>query len=64
MLPPMLTPAPYLYTRREAASILRISPRTLGRWVRSGILRGTRVGPRLLRFTEAQIDSARKQAAQ
>lgn len=61
MLPPMLTP--YLYTRREAAGILRISPRTLGRWLRAGILKGTRVGPRLLRFSEAQIAAARRQAA-
>lgn len=55
--------SPYLYTRREAAGILRISPRTLGRWIKSGILKGTRVGPRLLRFSEAQIAAARKESA-
>ena len=44
-----------LYTKEEAADILKISPKTLGDWLRAGKIRGVKVG-RLWRIPETALD--------
>ncbi|HEV3381658.1 MAG TPA: helix-turn-helix domain-containing protein [Trebonia sp.] len=42
--------------RSEAASRLRVSVRTIRRYGKSGLLEERRVGPQLVRITEASVD--------
>jgi excisionase family DNA binding protein len=50
-----------LLHRREAAARLRVSLSTVKRWGAAGLLDERRVGPKLVKITEASVDSlARK----
>jgi excisionase family DNA binding protein len=50
-----------LLHRREAAARLRVSLSTVKRWGAAGLLDKRRVGPKLVKITEASVDSlARK----
>lgn len=44
------------YTRAEAAEMLRVTSRTIDRWLRAGTLQGTKVGGRWL-IPESAIQS-------
>jgi excisionase family DNA binding protein len=46
-----------LLTLAQAAARLGCSPRTVRRYVAAGVLRGYRVGPRMLRVTAGDVDS-------
>ncbi|MGH3266096.1 MAG: helix-turn-helix domain-containing protein [Trebonia sp.] len=46
-----------LLDRREAARRLRVSLATVKRYGASGLLEERRIGPRLIRITEASVDS-------
>ncbi len=55
-----------LLHRREAAARLRVSLSTVKRWGAAGLLDERRVGPKLVKITEASVDSVarkRKDAA-
>ena len=52
----MLDPTPLLDCR-EAAARLHVSVRTVRRYGQSGLLDQRRVGPWLIRFTEASVDA-------
>ncbi len=44
-------------TPEEAAKILKVSPQTLRRWLRTGSIRGTKVGDgKLWRISQSTID--------
>jgi excisionase family DNA binding protein len=45
-------------TTQKAAAYLNISVRTLHNWLRDGIVKGHRCGPRLLRFDCDELDAA------
>jgi excisionase family DNA binding protein len=45
-----------LYTYKEASAYLKVSEATLRTWRRDGILAGRTIGPRLVRFTEDELD--------
>lgn len=51
----MTTDVSRLMGMEAAARFLDISPRTLRRWVREGRIRAYRVGPRLVRFSPADL---------
>ena len=40
----------------EAAARLRVSERTVRRYITAGLLDGVRVGPRLVKVTEMSVD--------
>lgn len=40
----------------EAAARLRVSERTVRRYITAGLLDGVRVGPRLIKVTEMSVD--------
>jgi excisionase family DNA binding protein len=40
----------------EAAARLRVSERTVRRYITAGLLDGVRVGPRLVKVTERSVD--------
>ncbi|MDM3904216.1 helix-turn-helix domain-containing protein [Mycobacterium intracellulare subsp. chimaera] len=42
-------------TVSEAAACARVSPRTIERWVHSGVLPAQRLGPRLLRISASDL---------
>ncbi len=45
------------FTPEEAAKILKVSPQTLRRWLRTGSIRGTKVGDgKLWRISQSTID--------
>lgn len=46
-------------TRQEAANLLKISLPTLNEYTRSGIIKGSRIGTRVL-YAEADVDEAVK----
>lgn len=48
---------PKTETIQEAATRLKVSDETARRWFHSGILRGFRVGPRLLRVFSTDVDA-------
>lgn len=48
-MPGTHTPRPNLVSLGDAATEVRVSERTLRRWVATGRLAGYRVGPRLVR---------------
>lgn len=55
-----------LLSRREAARRLYVSMSTVKRWGAAGLLEERRVGPKLVRITEASVEavlSRRKDAA-
>ena len=54
---PIVTPtAERLYVIAEVAEHLRVSEKTVLRWIRKGALQATRIGPHgLLRVTEAEL---------
>jgi len=46
-----------MLSRKEAAERLTVSPETIGRYVRTGVLPGYRVGPRRLAIPEAAVET-------
>jgi excisionase family DNA binding protein len=46
-----------LLGRAEAAERLRVSERTVRRYGKSGLLDARRVGPKLVKITEASVDA-------
>lgn len=48
---------PVLLDRGEAARRLRVSPRTVRRYGRAGLLEERRVGPRLVKVTEESVEA-------
>jgi predicted DNA-binding transcriptional regulator AlpA len=50
-----MTPIDPVYTRREAAKILRISIRTLQNLEKSGAIQSVRITPRIIGFREAEL---------
>lgn len=51
------TESPWL-TVREVAQFYRVSTRTITRWVASGEIRSTRIGPgRLVRIHRSELDT-------
>ncbi len=44
-----------LMSTAEAADRLRVSPRTIARWIKAGELRGVRLGRRLFRVPESEV---------
>jgi excisionase family DNA binding protein len=53
-----------LLSRREAARRLYVSLSTVKRWGKQGVLEERRVGPKLVRITEASVEALlRKDAA-
>ena len=46
-----------LLERGEAATVLRVSPRTVRRYGRAGLLDERRVGPRLVRVTRESVEA-------
>lgn len=46
-----------LLDRSEAAALLCVSPRTVRRWGKLGLLDERRVGPRLVRVTEESVEA-------
>ncbi|WP_201408415.1 helix-turn-helix domain-containing protein [Mycobacterium paraintracellulare] len=42
-------------TVSEAAACARVSPRTIERWIRAGVLPAQRFGPRLLRISATDL---------
>ena len=47
---------PDLLTPAEVAELLRVSKRTVLRWVETGELRAFRFGPRLLRIPRSEVE--------
>ncbi|MCF6387292.1 helix-turn-helix domain-containing protein [Mycobacterium sp. MBM] len=47
---------PKLVTLEQAAGELAVSPRSVRRYLASGLLVGVRVGPRLIRITRESLD--------
>ncbi len=45
-----------LFNVEETAKILRVSPRQVWRYIESGKLKVIRLSPRILRFTEKNIE--------
>jgi len=45
-----------LLTIREVAEILRVSRRTIERWVKQGKIKAVRIGPHTLRFTPSDVE--------
>jgi len=52
-----------LYTMEEAAAELKISPQTLGKWLRAGKVRGVKLG-RIWRIPESALDEIAKSGTQ
>lgn len=52
--------AEVLYTKEQAAEILNVSPLTLGNWLRSGKIRGVKLG-RVWRIPESALDEVARQ---
>ena len=46
-----------LFTLRQAADIACVDPKTIRRRISDGDLRATRLGPRLIRIAEADLDA-------
>jgi len=55
-----LVAAEVLYTKEQAAEILNVSPLTLGNWLRSGKIRGVKLG-RVWRIPESALDEVARQ---
>lgn len=55
-----MTPAERLYTVEEAAEHLCVSKVTLSRWLRSGKIRGVKIG-RAWRIPESALDEVARQ---
>ncbi|MEV0027320.1 helix-turn-helix domain-containing protein [Streptomyces atroolivaceus] len=54
------TESPWL-TVREVAQFYRVSTRTITRWVASGEIRSTRIGPgRLVRIHRSELDTEQR----
>lgn len=53
----LTTPPPAWLAQAEAAEYLGITDRTLRRWVASGQLPAYRLGVRLLRFKQSDLDA-------
>ena len=52
-----MKPEPLLLSKAAAARSLNVSPRQLTRFVASGQLTPIRLGPRLVRFTPAELEA-------
>lgn len=46
---------PETYTVAEAARLLKVQERTVRAWLRSGKIRGFKIGPKSLRITESEL---------
>lgn len=53
---PVSSPDRTLLTADEVAAILRVTPRTVRRWTRAGLIEPIRLGGRLVRYTPAAVD--------
>ena len=49
--------SPKLITVQEAASRIGVSTQSIRRWISSGLIRGVRVGPKLIRVDAASLDN-------
>ncbi len=47
-----------MLSAREAAALLGVARATVLRWARAGLLPATRVGPKLIRFSRADVLAA------
>ena len=45
-----------LYTREEAATVFKVSPRTIDRWIRIGALRRADTPGNVVRIPRSEID--------
>ena len=52
-----------VHTPREAAEILKISPRTLFSITQRGLIKPMRIGPRVVRYPQAEIERFIQEAA-
>lgn len=52
-----------LIDRAQAAERLRVSERTVRRYGRSGLLDERRIGPKLVRVTEASVEALKRKEA-
>jgi excisionase family DNA binding protein len=51
-----------IYCRREASDYLRVSEKSIDRWMRAGRLKSYRIG-RSVRFRKSDLDAAMQPAA-
>ena len=52
-----MTSVPELHTVEEAADLLKISPKTLRRWISEGKAECTRIAGHSIRFTPEQLQA-------
>lgn len=52
---PTTTPVPDWITLREASERLKISEKSVRRWIADGRLKAVRIGPRMIRVDAASI---------
>lgn len=46
-----------LLTTQEVAEMCRVTPSTVARWAKSGVLPAITIGPRTLRFRRGDVES-------
>ena len=54
---PPAADAQELLTTQEVATLCRVTPSTVARWAKAGILPALTIGPRTLRFRRADVDA-------
>jgi DNA-binding transcriptional MerR regulator len=52
-----------LLDRAQAAERLRVSPRTVRRYGKAGLLDERRIGPKLVRVTEVSVEALKRKEA-
>lgn len=52
-----------LLTTAEAAKLLKVSPVTIARWKKQGLLPAYKLGPRAVRFRRAEVEALARPAA-
>jgi predicted DNA-binding transcriptional regulator AlpA len=56
MMTDVMKPHPHYYTRRDLSATLLISQSTIKRHEKTGALKATHVGPRIVRYHETDVE--------
>jgi len=51
----MITPSTRLLSRREVARIFKVTPSSIGRWERAGLIQAIKLNARVIRYRQDEI---------